>query len=132
MLTFKDILQEYTPVEEGDFFLKFQIKEMFFVLYQDKVDENVKCIEMMTFSCISIQRLSLLLGAFVEKSGEEYKFGVSSTKEIVLAYIFDVFSLDESDSSYERVMWEKERGTFYTIFRDKFGTFLRFQKTDIF
>ena len=135
MLTFKDILQEYIPVEEGDFFIKFQIKEMIFILYQDKADGNVKCIEMMTFSCISIQRLSLLLGVSVEKRGKEYKFDISSTREAVLAYIFDVSILDESDNSYERYVGKGRGYILYNLqgqIRNFFeisenGCFLRFQ-----
>ena len=135
MLTFKDILHEYTPIEEGDFFIKFQLKEMIFILYQDKADGNVKCIDMMTFSCISVQRLSLLLGASAKESDEEYKFDVSSTKEAVLAYMFDISSMDESDNSYERYVGKGRGYILYNLqgqIRNFFeisenGYFLRFQ-----
>lgn len=88
---------------------------MMFIIYKDSDEEKVKCIEGINFSYISTEKLQLLLGCSIVGTGTEYQFEYGLTKDQVLAYLFDIQSIDGSNNAYKRYVGKGEGYVLYNL-----------------
>lgn len=89
--TFRQILKDYKPIEQGDFFRQYKIDGNTFVLFSP-AEGKVSCIEMLFFNEISPIDLAIILNDKTKEEfpEEEYVFEISCIKDNVIKYIFDV------------------------------------------
>lgn len=94
-MNYRTILNDYQPIEQGDFMQKYKINGRSYVLFSPKKD-MVSCIELHNFSEISPVQLALLLfrQSKDEKEQDEFAFSVTCTKEQIIDYLFDVEGSD--------------------------------------
>ena len=88
-MNYRTILNDYLPIEQGDFMLRYKINGRGYVLFSPKKDV-VSCIELYNFSEISPMQLALLLTFQPKDEQDEFSFSASCTKEQIIYYLFDV------------------------------------------
>lgn len=88
-MNYRTILNDYQPIEQGDFMQKYKINGRSYVLFSPKKDV-VSCIELHNFSEISPMQLALLLTFQPKDEQDEFSFSASCTKEQIIDYLFDV------------------------------------------
>ena len=90
-MNYRTILNDYKPIEQGDFMLRYKINGRSYVLFSPKKDV-VSCIELYNFSEISPIQLALLLSyhSVDEIEQEEFTFTANCTREQIIDYLFDV------------------------------------------
>lgn len=88
-MNYRTILNDYLPIEQGDFMLRYKINGRGYVLFSPKKDV-VSCIELYNFSEISPMQLALLLTFQPKDEQDEFSFSASCTKEQIIDYLFDV------------------------------------------
>ena len=90
-MNYRTILNDYKPIEQGDFMLRYKINGRSYVLFSPKKDV-VSCIELYNFSEISPIQLALLFSyqSADEIEQEEFTFTANCTREQIIDYLFDV------------------------------------------
>ena len=88
-MNYRTILNDYKPIEQGDFMLRYKINGRGYVLFSPKKDV-VSCIELYNFSEISPIQLALLLTFQPKDEQDEFSFSASCTNEQIIDYLFDV------------------------------------------
>ena len=90
-MNYRTILNDYKPIEQGDFMLRYKINGRSYVLFSPKKDV-VSCIELYNFSEISPIQLALLLSyqSADEIEQDEFTFAANCTREQIIDYLFDV------------------------------------------
>lgn len=88
-MNYRTILNDYLPIEQGDFMLRYKINGRGYVLFSPKKDV-VSCIELYNFSEISPMQLALLLTFQPKDEQDEFSFSAYCTKEQIIDYLFDV------------------------------------------
>ncbi len=90
-MNYRTILNDYKPIEQGDFMLRYKINGRSYVLFSPKKDV-VSCIELYNFSEIGPIQLALLLSyqSADEIEQDEFTFAANCTREQIIDYLFDV------------------------------------------
>ena len=92
-MNFQSLLKEYTPVEYGDFFRLYRINNRGYVIYCNE-NNVLSCMELYSFSDISLNMLAELLNANMEEQVvcDELFFPVRCCKQQIIDYLFDISS----------------------------------------
>lgn len=90
MMNYRTVLRDYSPIEWGDFLMRFEINRRNYVLFSPE-QGKVSCLELMYFTEVDPLQLSVLLGVKnVEEPVDEFIFRVSCSKDRLIDYLFDV------------------------------------------
>lgn len=92
--TYKNILSGYIPEEEGDFFLKYRINGMQYIVYSAE-PLKISCMELCNFNDITKKELSLFINNFAlsdedKPVDDEFRFEQVCGREQLLQYLFDM------------------------------------------
>ena len=119
-MKYKQILSKHQPVETGDFFVLYKVKNFSYLIYSPEIS-RVSCIEFVHFNEITPEELGILIDENVEeKIEEEFSFSETCSKEKVLTYLNDIKYYDDKTGYYERYVG-KNSGYILLDGRGKFG-----------
>ena len=65
MMNYRTVLRDFSPIEWGDFLMRFEINQRSYVLFSPE-HGKVSCLELMYFTELDPLQLSVLLGIKVE------------------------------------------------------------------
>lgn len=102
-MNFQSLLKEYTPVEYGDFFRLYRIKNRGYVIYCNEINV-LSCMELYGFTDLSAAMLAELLNVNPEETEEcaEFTLPVRCSRQQIIDYLFDV-SVKETDVKLKHV-----------------------------
>lgn len=89
MKTYKSILSNYQPVEGGDFFLRYEINQMQYIVYSP-AEDKIQCIELCNFRDITPDELAIFTDAKETEEKGEFTFEQICTKEQMLQFQFNL------------------------------------------
>lgn len=90
MMNYRTVLRDFSPIEWGDFLMRFEINQRSYVLFSPE-HEKVSCLELMYFTELDPLQLSVLLGIKVESEPmDEFIFRASCSRDRLIDYLFDV------------------------------------------
>ena len=90
MMNYRTILSDFSPVEWGDFLIRFEINRRSYVLFSPE-QGKVSCLELMYFTELDPLQLSVLLGIKVESEPmDEFVFRTTCSRDRLIDYLFDV------------------------------------------
>ena len=90
-MNYQTVLQNYLPIEQGDFMLRYEIEGKGYVIYSPEKGV-LSCIELHGFSELTPWQLVFTLSLDMKqmKEQDEFFFSVSCKREKLLSYLFDV------------------------------------------
>lgn len=96
-MNYQTVLQNYLPVEQGDFMLKYEIDDRGYVIYSPEKG-SFSCIELHGFSELTPWQLAFVLSLDMQqmKEQDEFSLSVCCKREKLLSYLFDV---EESETT---------------------------------
>lgn len=96
-MNYQTVLQNYLPVEQGDFMLKYEIDDRGYAIYSPEKG-SFSCIELHGFSELTPWQLAFLLSLDMQqmKEQDEFSLSVCCKREKLLSYLFDV---EESETT---------------------------------
>ena len=96
-MNYQTVLQNYLPVEQGDFMLKYEIDDRGYAIYSPEKG-SFSCIELHGFSELTSWQLAFLLSLDMQqmKEQDEFSLSVCCKREKLLSYLFDV---EESETT---------------------------------
>ena len=101
-MNYQTVLQNYLPVEQGDFMLKYEIDDRGYAIYSPEKG-SFSCIELHGFSELTPWQLAFLLSLDMQqmKEQDEFSLSVCCKREKLLSYLFDV---EESETTLKTTM----------------------------
>lgn len=101
-MNYQTVLQNYLPVEQGDFMLKYEIDDRGYAIYSPEKG-SFSCIELHGFSELTPWQLAFLLSLDMQqmKEQDEFSLSVCCKREKLLSYLFDV---EESETTLKTNM----------------------------
>lgn len=90
-MNYQTVLQNYSPIEQGDFMLRYDIEGRGYVIYSPE-HGVISCIELHGFAELDVWQLAFSCSIDVDKlqEQEEFSFSVCCKREKLLSYLFDV------------------------------------------
>ena len=100
-MNYQTVLQNYLPVEQGDFMLKYEIDDRGYAIYSPEKG-SFSCIELHGFSELTPWQLAFLLSLDMQqmKEQDEFSLSVCCKREKLLSYLFDV---EESETTLKTI-----------------------------
>ena len=90
MMNYRTVLRDFSPIEWGDFLMRFEINQRSYVLFSPE-HGKVSCLELMYFTELDPLQLSVLLGIKVESEPmDEFIFRATCSRDRLIDYLFDV------------------------------------------
>ena len=99
MMNYRTVLRDFSPIEWGDFLMRFEINQRSYVLFSPE-HGKVSCLELMYFTELDPLQLSVLLGIKVESEPmDEFIFRATCSRDRLIDYLFDVKARSEEHTS---------------------------------